>query len=336
MEEEGRALSTRLLRWGSIHHLSLGIVAAIATTASIAGADAEETARAIAQPLFDDGVKLMDEAHCDDEVVPPDRRPRCREALDKFKKAFAIYPAGLGALRNAAFCERGLGMVASATRDFREVARRAPLDPNPSKQLWAKHAADEADKLSKSVPHLVIPTPEPKHARVTLDGETIPAAAYGVPIPVDPGAHVVEADAPSHEGFRRTVDVEPKEDVSIPVRLHPVIAAPPPRARSYAVPAALIGGGVVVAGAGLGFGWIAKRTRDDACDIDVSPIHCHDASGLDRAKRWAVASTITTSVGVGLALAGTAVVVFGGKQRDVAAAFAPIAGGGIFGARGHF
>jgi hypothetical protein len=131
------------------------VLASLASLPASALAANDEAALSIAQPLFDDGVKLMEESRCDDEVVTPDRRPKCREALAKFKKAWDIYPAGLGALRNAAYCERGLGMVASATRDFREVARRAPLDPNPSKQLWAKHAADEADKLGKAraAPH---------------------------------------------------------------------------------------------------------------------------------------------------------------------------------------
>jgi hypothetical protein len=299
--------------------------AAVLSSPSTSRAESDDAARSIAQPLFDDAVKLMEEARCDDENITPDRRPRCRDALAKFKKAFDIYPAGLGALRNAAFCERGLGMFASATRDFREVARRAPLDPNPSKQLWAKHAAEEADKLGKLVPHVVV-TVETKGARVRIDDADIPAAAYGVPIPLDPGDHVVVAEAAGHVALRRTIELEPKEDLAIVVRLAPIPTPPPPRRRespSYALPIAFLGAGVAVLGAGLGLGYAAKHARDDACD-GGSPLRCHDEAGLDRARRYARASTIVT-VASGALLATSAVVfvVKSSHGREVAVALQP-------------
>lgn len=315
MEKERRALT-----------FALAGLASLATAGSGLAAN-DEAALSIAQPLFDDGVKLMEEGHCDDESVPPDRRPKCREALAKFKKAFDIYPAGLGALRNAAYCERALGMFASATRDFREVARRAPLDPNPSKQLWAKHAAEEADKLGKLVPHATITLENPPvGAHVRVDGNDIPAAAWGVPIPLDPGDHVVEAEAPRHDGFRKQLELEPKEDVAVAIRLRPtvvVVPAKPIEKRSYALPITLVSAGLVTASAGLAFGFVAKSTRDDACD-GGSPLRCHDASGLDRARRWAVGSTIATAVGAGLVISGV-VVLFTSKttHREVSLVTSP-------------
>jgi hypothetical protein len=308
--------------------LSLAVALAAVLPAARTFAANDDAALAIAQPLFDDGVKLMDEGHCDDEAVPPDRRPRCREALAKFKKAFDIYPAGLGALRNAAFCERGLGMFASATRDFREVARRAPLDPNPSKQLWAKHASEEADKLGKLVPHLVVTLESgPSDAHVRVDGAEIPKAAFGVQIPVDPGDHVVEAEAPGHERFRRQIELEPKEDVSVAIRLKPVqVVGPAPKPierRSYALPITLISVGAVGVGVGLGFGYAAKKTRDDACD-GGSPLQCHDADGLDRARHYALGSTIATAAGAALVVTGIVVVLASkGTPRGVALVTSP-------------
>ncbi|MGZ3452001.1 MAG: hypothetical protein ACXVEF_20500 [Polyangiales bacterium] len=321
MEKERRAL-----RVASLFARVLPLFVASTWGASALGAN-DEAARSIAQPLFDDGVKLMEEGHCDDQTIPPDRRPKCREALAKFKKAFDIYPAGLGALRNAAFCERGLGMFASATRDFREVARRAPLDPNPSKQLWAKHAADEADVLGKLVPHVTLTIDSPRDARVRLDGAEIPPAAIGVAIPVDPGDHVLEAEAPGHERLRKPFEIEAKEDLPIVVRLVPVpIAAPklaPVEKRSYALPAALISVGVVGIGVGLGFGYAAKHSRDDACD-GGSPLHCHDSAGLDRARGYALGSTIATAAGAALVVTGVVVILVSGpKHREVALVTSP-------------
>lgn len=313
------------------------IAAALATSILCAAprASAADDHRALAQTLFDEGVHLMEQARCDDAVVTPDRRPTCREALDRFRRAHALYPEGLGALRNMAFVERGLGKSASALRDFREVARRAPLDPNPSKQLWAKHATEEADALEKIVPRVrIVAHAPPQGTRVVLDGGAIPEAALGVALPVDPGDHVVEATAPGFVTFRRTFALEPREERTIDVTLAP---SPPPELaapvaeRSW-IPPVLIGAGAVAIGVGVGLGLAARSARDDACDVGTTPLRCHDASGLDRARTFANAATILSVGGAALAAAGVVVLVLERpKARDVGLRIAPTFGVGAAG-----
>jgi hypothetical protein len=161
---------------------------------------------------------------------------------------------------------------------------------------------------------------------VRVDGAEIPSAALGVPIPLDPGDHVVEAEAPRHERFRRQVELEPKEDVAVAIRLRPVVAISPiepPRRSSYALPITLLSVGLASASAGLAFGFVAKSTRDDACD-GGDPLRCHDSAGLDRARRWALGSTIATGVGAALMVSGV-VVIFTSKstRREVSLVTSP-------------
>ena len=286
------------------------------------GAD-DEASRNLAQALFDDGVALMNEGHCDADVVRPDARPTCRAALEKFEKALAIYPGALGALRNAAFCERGLDATASALRDFREVARRAPLDPNPSKQLWTQHAQQEAERLSKLVPHLtIVASSLPEGARITLDGSPIALAAIGAPLPVDPGDHVVEARAAGRLDFSKTVTLEDREDAQVAVVLAappPAVIAPPPH-RTSVLPALVLATGVVAIGVGVGVGFAARAARNDACDADTTPLRCHDAAQLDHSRHLANASTIVIGAGGAIALTGALWWALAGGAHDEASA----------------
>ena len=295
--------------------VALAALPALEATRACGVARAEEpddAARALAAPVFDDAVALMDAAHCDAEPVLPADRPQCRVALDKLRRALAIYPSGLGALRNAAFCERGLGLVASALRDFREVARRAPLDPNPSKQLWAKHAQEEAQRLAARVPHLRVRLsiePAPAGLAVAIDDAPVLSAAFDLPLPLDPGEHRVTARAPGFQPFSQGVTLEEKEDATVAIALvadapMPALPPPPPRVHVPLVPALVVATGAATVVGGVVLGALARRSRDDACDEGSSPLHCHDAAGLEHARRLADASTVVTIAGGAVMLGG--------------------------------
>src|SRR5687768_95008 len=103
------------------------LVPAVLLAAGVALADEADANRGVATDLFDAGVRKMAEGKCDENPIAD--RAACNEARDAFKRAYALYPAGLGALRNLAYVEQNLGLIASAARDFRELIRRAPLDP---------------------------------------------------------------------------------------------------------------------------------------------------------------------------------------------------------------
>jgi serine/threonine-protein kinase len=64
---------------------------------------------------------------------------------------------------------------------------------------------------------------------VTRDGATIPQAAWGVAVPVDPGDHQVAASAPGHEKWSTVTNVNgEKTRASVAVPMLKAVATPPP------------------------------------------------------------------------------------------------------------
>lgn len=296
---------------------AVGLDASLALADGAEPADKAEKDRAIATDLFDRGVKLMAEGKCLDGPVDA---AKCRQALDSFRRAYQIYPAALGALRNAAYCEKGLGMVASAARDFREVARKAPLDPKPERQAWADFARKEADELAPRVPRLEVrvPADAPAGTKVLLDGSPLAEAAWGAKLDVDPGDHSVHAEAPGRRTFEARVTVAESESKSISVVLDADTTAPPPvttRARSSStLPLIVSGVGLVGVGVGLGFGYASIKKRDDAC----GGTKLCDPGGLDDGKRLADVSTVITGISAAVLVTGVVWLILAPKSAPAA------------------
>lgn len=302
---------------------------------NVLAADATEENKAIATDLFDKGVKLMESWHCDET---PASRSKCKEARDDFKRAYELYPAALGALRNLAYVEKGLGMVASAARDFREVARKAPLDPKPERQKWAEFAKAEVANLEPRVPHLTVkvPSDRPAGMKVVLDGATLLEAAWDTQIDVDPGKHEVRADAPGRLAYVGTIDLDEKQSKSIAVSLEVdnTYVAPTTEKHSTTLPwiVTTIGGVAVIAG--LGLGYASMKKKDDACN----GTNVCDPDGLSSGKSLANASTVVTGVGAAALVGGIVWLLLtpSGESAPTAkdkgaASVAPLAGPGIFG-----
>ncbi len=286
---------------------------ALAPSASRAeDAEPDERMRTLATDLFDQGVRKMELGKC--EVVPVVEAAVCAEAADAFRRAFDLYPAALGALRNLAYVEKALGRVASAARHFRELARRAPLDPRPERQLWAEFARTELVDLEARVPHLqlTMPVTAPAGTAVTLDGAPLPREAWGAAIDLDPGEHLVQVQALGQKPFVARFTLPERTTETVTVTLAPEVAPasppPPPRTReasSTPSPRTLalvtMGVGIVTTGVGLGYGVAAIEKRQEVCGAQ----YC-DRAGYDEGRSLARNSTILT--GIGLAVAGGGVV----------------------------
>jgi hypothetical protein len=292
------------------------LVPAVLLAAGVALADEAESNRAVATDLFDAGVRKMAEGKCDENPIAD--RAACNEARDAFKRAYALYPAGLGALRNLAYVEQNLGLIASAARDFRELMRRAPLDPNPARRLWAEFAQKEFDALAPRIPRLTIEVAErPAELTLSLDDNPLPEAAWGTPLELDPGAHTLRAKAPGHATFETSFELKEREKKQISVVLEKqaesaaAAAAPAPETRpapspdvtpkrSRLLPLVVTGAGVVVVGVGLGLGYVAIKKRDDACGDG----NFCEPDGLESGRSTARASTIVTGVGAATVAGG--------------------------------
>ncbi len=295
-------LARRLLPW-----LPCALV-----VSSLAAAE-EVPGKTFATDLFDRGLKKMAEGKCDEPTIV--HLPACTEARDLFRKAYDAYPAGLGALRNLAYVERGLGLLASAARRFRELERKAPLDPNPKRHVWGDFARKELDRLEPLVPHLTVQVAaaRPKSLQVVLDGAPLPEAVLGTVLDLDPGEHTLHAEAPGRVAFDDRFVLR-ESDAKV-VELDLALVPPPPapktlpspasrddRAGSRFLPLAVVGVGGALVLTGLGFGVAAWQRRSEACG---SSKVC-EPHGLDAARTNASTANVLTVVGLAVAAGGVA------------------------------
>jgi hypothetical protein len=283
------------------------------------GAAAQEQSDVAATALFDQGRKLMQQG-------------KYAEACPKLAESERLAPSG-GTLLNLADCYEHTGQTASAWAAWKDAAARANA---AGKSDVEKRAVARAAALEPNLAKLAIsvdPASDVPGLEVKRDGVKVGHAEFGVPIPVDPGTHVIDATAPNKEPFSGKVDVAPKQaNATLAVTLVDAPqAAPTPTpatapaatpATTTATPAtpeqptsswsgqktvALIVGGVGVVGIGVGsaFGLIAKSKNDQALQNCRTSTLCSQ-QGLDLtddAKHAATVSTIAFVAG-GVVLAG--------------------------------
>jgi hypothetical protein len=166
---------------------------------------------------------------------------------------------------------------------------------------------------------------------VSIDGTPLASAAWGVALPVDPGKHVVRAEAKGHRTFERSFELGKsgqREEVSVPALAASDGAGEPPttkaagRGSSVRTIGWITGGaGVVALGVGSYFGLKAFsdwNDRNDACKGGCTPEA--KAAGA-RASDAATLSTVLFAVGAGAVGVGAVLILTsGGGERTKAAA----------------
>ena len=114
------------------------------------------------------------------------------EACPKFAESLRLDPA-TGTLLNLAACHEAQGKLATAFFEFSDALTESKRNRWQSRIKFAEeHLAALEPKLSRLTLGLAPEVNEPE-LTVALDGVGIGRAALGVPTPVDPGKHVVEA-----------------------------------------------------------------------------------------------------------------------------------------------
>jgi hypothetical protein len=183
---------------------------------------------AAAQALFDEGRQFLAQG-------------RFGEACPKFEESQRLDP-GLGTQFHLADCWQRMGRKASAWALFGEVATAAHARGQIAR---ARVAHDRAEALAPWVSKLAIqPRDASTVAGFTLlrDGAEVDRTAWGVPVPVDPGTHLIAAMAPAKQPWIfevdvapdqtiLTVDVPPLADVPAPTPLPVARLVPPPAVR---------------------------------------------------------------------------------------------------------
>jgi hypothetical protein len=297
-------------------------------------AEAQDT-EATATALFDSGRKLMSEH-------------RYVEACPKLAESQRLAPSG-GTLINLAECYEHTGQTASAWAAWKDAAGRANA---AGKAAAEKNALEHAAALEPSLARLTVTLDarsDVSGLEVKRDGVPVGHGELGTALPVDPGTHVIEANAPKKQPFtikieiaakqadaRVTVTLEDAAEASTPPPPGPGGAAstnPAPLAPASTTPAesssglgtqktiAIVVGAVGIVGLGVGgaFGLVAKSDNDQALQNCRTSTLCspRGLSLTSDAKNAATFSTVGFGVGAA-ALVGGVVLWFTAPRSGTA------------------
>jgi serine/threonine-protein kinase len=183
---------------------------------------------AAAQALFDQSKQLMAQG-------------QYAQACPKLQESQDLDP-GLGTQFHLADCLQHLGRSASAWALFREVESQARALGQEGRERVAR---DRATALEQFLSRLIIaPQSAAANYQIELrrDGIPIGRSEWDLPVPVDPGPHVVTLLAPTKRPWETRVDV-PSDGRTVRVDLPPLsdlpdTPAPPPPAAIASAPMA--------------------------------------------------------------------------------------------------
>jgi hypothetical protein len=240
----------------------------------------------------------------------------------KLEEVTKIVPEGLGAKMTLGQCYEARGLLASAWSQYALVES---LAAKAGQEERSRTAGEKAAALRPKLATLAIEVPPEVRSipglAIARDGLILGEAQWGLPLPIDAGAHEITATAPGRKAWSKRAEVSADgERVVVQVEalaVAPNAAATPsaaptlgptpiidgPRERPWQRPVAIGAIGLGVAGVGVGavLGGLAlskngASNRDNHCDAQD---RC-DPTGLELRKE-----------AVGLANASTGVIVAG-------------------------
>ena len=263
----------------------------------------------------------------------------CAGAVPLFRKAYKVYPNGLGSLRNVAECEETLGHYASARRAWLDIKRAlVTIAPDAKYDGWDKEAQDAAARLQPKVATVFVdvvvkspqgegPANEKTGLEVFVNGENLGTNLVGTPLERDPGAYRIRVQAQHATPVEQEVALTAGDNKRVTLRLVQSPPEQPPelvdtgkgkRTAGYVMlgvgGAALIGGVVTLL---LRQGAISDV--DDKCSTKTN---CDPSlqDTVDRGKLMSTLTSILIPVGALGVAAGVGFVVWGNNSKDAAPA----------------
>ena len=266
------------------------LLAAVVVAAPALSAPARADDNAAAEALFQQAKTLTEQKRYD-------------EACPKFAASYKL-DRTLGTLLNLADCEEHTSRIASAWAHWGEAVELAQKTGDKRDAFAATHR----DALVKRLPMLELDIPAPSAALdVYRDAVKIDPAAYGVPLPSDPGGHVVSVRRDGETLVEKRVTLKEGEITTLALDLVAVEKAAPPRVTAYdAPPSGLRSAGFVIGSVGVtallvasGFeiGALVNKSAADAPDSCVNK-HC-TPDGIATTARAGDFATVGQWVGLG-------------------------------------
>lgn len=240
---------------------------------------------------------------------------KCAEAIPHFLESLKLDVKAV-TLINLASCEEKTAHLSDALGHWVEARSRAQVEGNAAIE---EEAEKRAKALEPKLPKLtVVVAGAPADAEVTRDGVALGTASMGVPLPVNPGAHVLVVHAKGHEDTSVNVSLAEGEAKRVELKLGapkkevargPGAGGTDSDARPLS-PLVYIGFGTALAGVAVGTitGLMAvgkASTAKDSCpNNECSP------SGLDAVDSGRTFATIST-IGFIVGGVGAGVGVYG-------------------------
>lgn len=262
---------------------------------------------------------------------------RWKEAHDKLREADRLHHAPTLVLYMAR-CQRNLGKLLGARDAFESIANESLPKNAPEQFRDAKETAvRELEVLRRQIPSVMVTVRDLPGAAVSIDGDAVKPEALARPIELDPGWHVVSAEAAGGAKAQANVTLEEGES-AVPVELRPAAAQPAkPRkpkksgdegddGASLLAPALV---SFVLGAAGLAVGiatGVMARSKADEVKSRCNGEHCleRDAELANDAKTFAHVSTAGFVVaGVGIAAGVVLLLVPVGGDAKTALAVRP-------------
>ncbi|MBL8743260.1 MAG: tetratricopeptide repeat protein [Myxococcales bacterium] len=208
-----------------------------------------------AQKLYDEGDKL-------------EQAGDAAQALAKFEEALTVVETAQLRLR-AGRCQEKLGRLVESLESYKRAVALSEEDATLNKV-----ASDQARAAAGRVPKLALKKPSnaPPDVSLTVDGKT---ASFDEPVFVNPGEHVVVAEAAGHQRFEKRAAAREGDTVTIAVEL--VANDKPKEAEGKPTPVlpwVLIGGGAAFLGASIGLGAASASSKSTAYDDLAGPAGC--------------------------------------------------------------
>lgn len=262
-----------------------------------------------------------------------------------------------GALFTLAECEAKAGKVASAVAhydDYLQVYARM-TGPQQTKQHGRdKTARDQIEKLKPHVPTLtlVLPADAATNVIIKRNGVAMGLATLRIPLPVDPGKHVITTQFPGGPVHEQQVSIAADEKKTVVLELPPAVAPPATAPAATAAPTstapgvaatssanngadaglgksrktwAYIAGGTGAVGIVVGTiaGVAAMNKKSVVSDNCEGTICTHEGKvAADAGRDLALLSTIGFGVGIA-GLATGAVLLLTGKPEPAAQSATP-------------
>jgi hypothetical protein len=279
----------------------------------VAAGSAHAEDKAAAAALFDQGVALMEKK---------DYPAACAKLKDSLAAS-----AGIGTMLYLADCYEQRGLTASAWAQFRQAAALASEKGDPREKVARRRVEALEPKLAYLTIHVKA---RASGLTVTRDDAPFSEASWGVAVPIDPGKHVVVANATRKKTWKSDVSIgaATRVEVSVPpLEDVPIAAQPPPTppvqntqkedpatGDNQRLIGIIVGGaGIVALGVGGYFGLRAQSKLDES----NADNHCRppndicDATGLALRQDAGDAATISTvGVIVGVVMIASGVVLY--------------------------